>query len=100
MLAGLTRGNSQVARLPYSGTLSGSVQLKGSSRDDLDVTAQLTLAKPAWLAPGQRPLEGAVEIAYTASEQAVVLSRFELATPATRLELQGSMNESHIQDNS
>ena len=94
VLAGLTHGNPQVAGLPYRGTLSGSVQLEGRGRDDLAATAELTLAKPAWLPAGRRSLEGKVELAYAGSEQTFTLSRLELATPTTRLELEGSMTGS------
>ena len=95
VLVGLTSGNPRLTGLPYSGTLSGSVKLSGSGEDDLEATAGLTLANPAWLEPGQTPLEGVVELAYAGSEQTLTLSRFELSTPATRLELQGSITESH-----
>ena len=95
VLAGLTSARPQVGRLPYSGTLHGSVQVKGSDWSDLEAAVGLIVSRPARVSAGRRGLEGAVDLVYAASAEGFSLVQLDLATPTSRLELQGSMNRAY-----
>lgn len=79
-------------RLPWTGLVSGAVSLRGRSNapGSLDLAAGLKLA----IAPdGERPLAGAIELAYLHRGRLLRFGDSFLSTGSTRLEFSGAPHE-------
>jgi len=80
-----------VRSMPWSGTLSGPVQVSGRLLEGelrvLSASARLAVAP----APGLNPLEGSIDASYNQNGGAISLDRSWLATRSSRLQFNGTL---------
>jgi translocation and assembly module TamB len=87
--------STEIARvpsnLPWRSQLSGWLRAEGAGFEDAAFSASLIAAAPQNLPPGDRPLEGVVDLVYRGSDQLLQFSRVDLSTGASRIAAHGSI---------
>jgi len=78
-----------VREAPWVTVVSGALTLEGHNQDDLHVAADLRLDHPGVTPAGRIPLRGALNLAYEGDSGSFRVTNSEVATPSSRVSLDG-----------